>query len=223
MREREVAHSKSTRDALILAAIDEIEAVGLRQLTVRRIAKRAEANIAAISYHFGSKEALVSAVLESTLAHMIEDAQAILDGRMSAQAALCGGVGAPRPSSLGGPDAAAEALAEFLRYLLIGAGRYPRLLRAHIDEAAETTFEASRIGVELRGLVPRLAKLVRTAAPGVPASIASRRSEVALSTVLFAAFFPGLVVAPSPAGRKRWIDSVLAVLLAPGSTSPPVR
>jgi AcrR family transcriptional regulator len=53
-----------TRDRLIEAAIDVFGRHGYEGATTRQIAKAADANLAAIVYHFGSKEALYLAVAE---------------------------------------------------------------------------------------------------------------------------------------------------------------
>ena len=54
----------TTRQQLVDAALDHIRSEGLSSLTVRSIADRAGANVAAVNYHFGSKEALVDEVLQ---------------------------------------------------------------------------------------------------------------------------------------------------------------
>jgi len=53
-----------TRHRLLEAAGQEFAERGFRQATVRDICKRADANVAAINYHFGDKEKLYAAVLE---------------------------------------------------------------------------------------------------------------------------------------------------------------
>lgn len=53
-----------TRERLIEAAIDVFGRHGYEGATTRQIAKAADANLAAIVYHFGSKEALYLAVAE---------------------------------------------------------------------------------------------------------------------------------------------------------------
>ena len=53
-----------TRERLIEAAIDVFGRHGYEGATTRQIAKAANANLAAIVYHFGSKEALYLAVVE---------------------------------------------------------------------------------------------------------------------------------------------------------------
>jgi len=55
--------SERTRGRLLEAAGAVFSERGLRAATVRQICSRADANIAAVCYHFGSKEELYSAVL----------------------------------------------------------------------------------------------------------------------------------------------------------------
>lgn len=76
----------------------------MAKLTVRAIAAAAGVNVAAVSYYFGSKEALLQAAREATLRHILEDTEVIL--------------GRSHPP--------AEAFAELLHYYLEGALRYPR-------------------------------------------------------------------------------------------------
>lgn len=52
---------------IVEAAIECIEKYGFREVTVRRIAQEAGVNIAAINYHFRSKEQLMDRVMEITL------------------------------------------------------------------------------------------------------------------------------------------------------------
>ncbi len=48
----------TTRDRLLRVAAEEFAAKGFQEATVAEICRKAEANIAAINYHFGGKEAL---------------------------------------------------------------------------------------------------------------------------------------------------------------------
>ena len=87
--------AQQTRAALIQATIDEIERAGLAKVTIRAIAQRAGANVAAVNYHFGSKAGLVQAVLASTRAHMLADARGILAGTLSVAEAVQPPLGDP--------------------------------------------------------------------------------------------------------------------------------
>jgi TetR/AcrR family transcriptional regulator, regulator of cefoperazone and chloramphenicol sensitivity len=57
------AHHAATRRAVLDAAADVFAEVGFRSATVRDICRRAAANVAAVSYHFGDKQALYAEVL----------------------------------------------------------------------------------------------------------------------------------------------------------------
>ena len=57
------ADSQRARQALLQAACDVFAEMGYRKATVREISRRAEQNLSAINYHFGSKEELYRQVL----------------------------------------------------------------------------------------------------------------------------------------------------------------
>lgn len=67
-----VAAAASTRAALLQAATSVFAAQGYDLARVREIAELAGANVAAISYHFGSKQALYSEVLRQQASERIE-------------------------------------------------------------------------------------------------------------------------------------------------------
>ncbi len=56
-----------TKAELVAAALQVIETHGVEGATVRRIAASARANLAAVNYHFGSKEKLLDAALAAAL------------------------------------------------------------------------------------------------------------------------------------------------------------
>ena len=52
------------QDVIIRAALESLEQFGMEGLTVRKIAARAGVNVAAINYHFRSKEKLLEQVFD---------------------------------------------------------------------------------------------------------------------------------------------------------------
>lgn len=76
--------SAETRQRLIEAALDLFAAQGFEGTTTRQLAQRAKVNLAAIPYHFGSKEKLYHAVAE----YIVERIQTrVLSGIARMQAA----------------------------------------------------------------------------------------------------------------------------------------
>ena len=102
----------STREKVILAAIDCIEERGLQSLTIRSIAAKAGVNSAAISYYFGTKEQLVEEVLNRTLGELKKIPEEILRAE--------------------GLDLR-QRLQAFFTALFDGLIRWPRLIKAHLQ------------------------------------------------------------------------------------------
>ncbi len=67
MRSRNLTARDSTRRALLEAAATIFAEKGYHEATVRQIAKRARANVAAVKYHFSDKLGLYSEVLRKTV------------------------------------------------------------------------------------------------------------------------------------------------------------
>jgi TetR/AcrR family transcriptional regulator, regulator of cefoperazone and chloramphenicol sensitivity len=62
-----------TRARLLEAAGESFAEHGFRNATVRQICQKAEANVAAVHYHFGDKEELYTAVLKHTMKTAMEN------------------------------------------------------------------------------------------------------------------------------------------------------
>lgn len=102
-----------TQRRILEAAIACIERYGLNNLTVRRIAAEAGVNVAAINYHFHTKEQLIERVLALTIHNAFDwDDLGHTEGLP------------PR-----------EQLYAILEHLMQGAQHYPTTTRAHFYEA----------------------------------------------------------------------------------------
>jgi TetR/AcrR family transcriptional regulator, regulator of cefoperazone and chloramphenicol sensitivity len=155
---------------MIEAAIDQIERHGVGALTVRAVAAAAEVNIAAVSYHFGSKDALIAAALDGSIRHMVADSMQYLD-RVADEPA---------------------ALTELFLYYLEGALRYPRLTKAHLYAPLVADDYEGPFVTHMAPVVERLRGTLQAAVPGLGKREAGRRAIAALSGVFLPAFFGGL-------------------------------
>ncbi|MFE3446042.1 TetR/AcrR family transcriptional regulator [Nocardia sp. NPDC059180] len=71
----------TTRERLLSAAERLLLESGYERVSIRAVCAAAEANPAAVHYHFGSKEALVAALLQSRLGPLWESSMDSLEGR----------------------------------------------------------------------------------------------------------------------------------------------
>ena len=72
--------AQQTRQRLLDAGLAVFSEVGYHGATIREIAGRAGTNIAAISYHFGGKDGLYSAVVRSAFALAAGEASIVMGG-----------------------------------------------------------------------------------------------------------------------------------------------
>lgn len=68
-----------TRERLLAATVDSLREHGVGGLTSREIARTAGVNLQAITYHFGSKDALVAEALGTLVRNRIEPVRTVLD------------------------------------------------------------------------------------------------------------------------------------------------
>lgn len=68
-----MAKQQDVKEKLILATIEWIEECGVQNITSRKIIKRADVNLAAINYHFNSKDNLIEIALNQTLDEAFEN------------------------------------------------------------------------------------------------------------------------------------------------------
>jgi AcrR family transcriptional regulator len=70
LRERRAKREVETRERLLAAGLELFSEHGFRTVTVRDISRRAGANLAAVSYHFGDKLGLYTEIVESAIRMM---------------------------------------------------------------------------------------------------------------------------------------------------------
>ncbi len=102
------------KQKIILTTIECIEQEGIHGATIRKIADMAGVNVAAINYHFGSKEKLFEIVMNATLNESFVQNINDYDGMWQ--------------------NDTIKALQYFLEDTLEGAVNYPNLTKAHFDE-----------------------------------------------------------------------------------------
>ena len=118
-----------TRIRLLDAALEVFGKYGFEGATTRQIARDADANLAAIIYHFGSKEALHKAVAEYVAGRILEKS-----GTMLAEAA--------KPESAASPAAARlmlRRLTEHHAETLLGTAEAERWARFIVREQMQPT------------------------------------------------------------------------------------
>jgi TetR/AcrR family transcriptional regulator, regulator of cefoperazone and chloramphenicol sensitivity len=198
--------AETPRERLVEAATREIERRGLSQLTVRAVAAAAQMNVAAVNYHFRSKQALVAAALESTVQHMLGDTDEIL-ARLTED-----------------PQA---VLAELFTYYLEGALRYPRICKAHLHEAFVADDYSGAFPRLFAPALLRLRDALRSLVPGLDQRQAERRVVASLSAIFFPAFFAGLYrglgTLTNASERREYAAEIARRSLAPATVRDSLR
>ncbi len=159
------------RERILRAAITGLGRGGVGGATVREIAREAGVNVAAISYYFGSKEALLTAALERTLDTAFDLSE--LDELIERTADV---------------RAAAEA---FVLDYLTNMQAYPQLAEAHLHGpltgGSFPAAAARRIDRFVRGFAERIEPLL----PGLEEAARLRLVAQLWSAVLFPGLLPG--------------------------------
>ncbi|MCD4797142.1 MAG: TetR/AcrR family transcriptional regulator [Candidatus Cloacimonetes bacterium] len=103
--------SEEVKGKIILATINCIEQNGVQAVTIRKIAEMAKVNVAAVNYHFGSKENLIKLALDQTLKEaFVVNVDDHFDGNRDISGAL----------------------EDYFRTTLEGAINYPGITKAHL-------------------------------------------------------------------------------------------
>lgn len=102
----------STKQKIVLAALECIEKEGINSVTIRSIAKEADVNSAAINYYFGSKEKLIEEAFEHIQKDFMMDFIEIINSDKDLR----------------------TIVEELLLYVIQGTVKYPNIVRAVLYE-----------------------------------------------------------------------------------------
>ncbi len=182
-----------TRKRIVLAAIECIERQGIVNVTIRTIAAEAAVNVAAINYHFGSKEALVEVALDHALGNFFEDLDALHDMAT---------------------ESVRDGLRSLYTYLLEGVTRYPGITRAQLTGPFLDGLYDRRFVLEfmkfLNGFCERL-----SSAHGVDQRELRLIVEQGVSAILFRGMLPGLFTGfhsdegPAQPGQPAYVEGLV--------------
>ena len=202
-----------TRDALLDAAERLFAERGLRSASLRAITGEAGANLAAVNYHFGSKQGLVEAVFRRRLEPLNRER---LDRLTACETAP------------GGP--AVECIvrafvAPVLRMLgdrCDGGAAFARLVARSFSEPSDET--RRMLQTAFREVVDRFSGALGTALPHLPRETVFWRIHFMAGAMAHTAAFGRLALAMSnglcdPEDSERMIDE-LAAFLAAGHAAP---
>jgi AcrR family transcriptional regulator len=201
----------ATAERLLDAAERLIGERGLAGASVRAICADAGANVAAVHYHFGSKDALVDAVLARRMADLAAPRFAMLEPLEALEL--------PPVHAVVG--ALVRPLAEFARDP-DGAGRaYVRFLAALV-----ASDELDRIGIAFMPQYDRLAPLLDRALPDVSREVLAFRLDLVRTPLFETLADPERAVRHWPRDRHpsyddlvdALVDAVTGTLTAPASS-----
>lgn len=84
----EESGNSTTKDKIIEAALGIIAQEGFQKVTIRKIAVNAGVNVAAVNYHFGSKEKVLNEALEHVMVQIKKIFRCLQDDEKSPEARL---------------------------------------------------------------------------------------------------------------------------------------
>lgn len=192
------ASPDTTRERLLESAERLIADRGLAATSVRAVCGEAGANVAAVHYHFGSKDALVDAVLARRMADLTDRRVEMLEPLERAA----------RPSARAAVDALVRPLAEFARDP-DGQGRaYVRFLAA-----LHATEERDRIAAAFAPQYERLAPVLDRSLPHLASAVIAFRLDFVSGPLLDALADPDHALRHWSAGPAASYDDLVEALV----------
>lgn len=185
---------RKAREKILLAAINCIEKSSLQACTIRRIAKEAGVNSAAINYYFGSKEKLVHEALARTLEEF---------GKM------------PDEATAPAVPLSQEFIESLFQTLMEGIFRWPGIAKAHlygpmIENKCDELFIRT-----LGGFIDVMLAKFKKMRPGEKEDILKMRLIQMISAVLVPGLTAGMfplaagIDFSDPAVRKRYVSELV--------------
>jgi AcrR family transcriptional regulator len=171
-----------TRTRLMQVALDQLAERGKDGVTLRELTDAAEANVAAVSYHFGSLDSLCDAAVEQALEEYLDAQQAAVDTLGPA-------------STL---EELADAFARPMMRALAGGGRDLAVMRIVARAGIDPPKEWERLAPRFDQIRADVVRVLKANLPGV------KDQQLILRTRCVAGMLNWLVLAPigSELGNK---------------------
>jgi AcrR family transcriptional regulator len=171
-----------TRTRLMQVALDQLAERGKDGVTLRELTDAAEANVAAVSYHFGSLDSLCDAAIEHALEEYLDAQQAAVDTLGPA-------------STL---EELADAFARPMMRALAGGGRDLAVMRIVARAGIDPPKEWERLAPRFDQIRADVVRVLKANLPGV------KDQQLILRTRCVAGMLNWLVLAPigSELGNK---------------------
>lgn len=188
--------SSETQGALLRAARECVAELGLAKTTSRTIANRAGANLASITYYFGSKDALIAEALFGELEARLSP---VLDALEGSSGDAAQGLGVALQALVADFESSRDELPVFIHALVASSDGGPLGDRARVllgslqARLAELIEKLKQRGVAARWVEPNaMAALIIAVGNGVALQAMIRPDD---DTSALAAQFGGLLVA----------------------------
>jgi AcrR family transcriptional regulator len=191
----------STKDRILDTAERLFAEQGIDATSLRQIIGEADVNLAAIHYHFGSKDDLLAQVIARKAEPVNQKRLALLDQLLARKA--------PQPLSI------EEILYAFMAPMAEVAEQNPQFVRVMGRIHAEGLM-ASVVARHFQAIIARFSEGMRRALPDLPAAEFVWRVHFMVGamahTMCVAPFFPGIPVEPGSFNQR--IDRLIAFVSA---------
>jgi AcrR family transcriptional regulator len=165
----------SVKEKIVNAAIECIEQYGMAGTTIRKVARIAGVNSAAISYHFGGEKKMIDTALARTLqnAFSLSDFEAFEDAELKTY------------------------LTAVFGFLIRGAFRFPNISKAHLYDVYIGGEDNAPVSVALSGFLEELLAKIRPKTD-LEEAVLRRRLFTLMAQVVYFIVSPRLLTGFAP-------------------------